>query len=533
MQTNVHIRILWLRPSQRTSQDDSCGVNIAVQFTTTGTAVPALGKSLRYSGSALRAILGRVGWGYGHHRDAGSFSLVSQDAPKLAPASVGDCSGQPVVLDHVAHGQVFHRDEPVATHETKDHVVVVFPSEVGDVYVAVSKLCHGLSPAVVPLPFASDRTPEPSKLGQGLFQVARVGLFGAIRCLEERREPDVDAHRWVVALGDWTLTEIAHDEHVPLTGLSLERERFDCSFDKAVGLHAQSSDVLDAKSGAGQPDAIAMGWELDGVKTISSLEPGVAWLCSALQPSEEGPEGSIEPAHRCLGRREVNAVVPDVDLALGFEPSRLIPVANRELLGFVGGLALREAGVVESPMRLDHRRKHRGLPVVGPDAELGNRVHELLPFLAFDVATNRRFGYGSNAACVVAAAPERWQSRAERSELFSQLMRASALEATDQLSDASSRIRLDEQVNVVGHDLQCVDCSFEVESYRPEDLAEPILDATNENFTAILRAPHEVVLERKEGTSVLPVAFGDHVSQYSAGRQLVKKQHGGRASSVA
>jgi hypothetical protein len=112
-------------------------------------------------------------------------------------------------------------------------------------------------------------------------------------------------------------------------------------------------------------------------------------------------------------------------------------------------------------------------------------------------------------------------------------MRASALEAIDQLSDAPSRIRLDEQVDVVGHDLQCVDCSSEVDSYCLEDLAEPSFDATDENFTAILRAPHEVVLEREEGASVLAVAFGDHVSQYSSGRQLVKRQYGRRASSVA
>ena len=69
----------------------------------------------------------------------------------------------------------------------------------------------------------------------------------------------------------------------------------------------------------------------------------------------------------------------------------------------------------------------------------------------------RCFTDQANRTGVVAATPKRWQATTQVRELGAQYPAASALEPIGYPGNAPARVTLNEQVNVVWNDFECVD----------------------------------------------------------------------------
>ena len=93
---------------------------------------------------------------HSHHRDTGSFSLVSQDRQEAAPSGILDCPAEPVVPDHSANVQAFHRDQTVATDQVQSSFMMMLTPLVGDVGMKNTNDLGGLAPIRAALLLATD-----------------------------------------------------------------------------------------------------------------------------------------------------------------------------------------------------------------------------------------------------------------------------------------------------------------------------------------------------------------------------------------
>jgi hypothetical protein len=121
-----------------------------------------------------------------------------------------------------------------------------------------------------------------------------------------------------------------------------------------------------------------------------------------------------------------------------------------------------------------------------------------------------RFRDSPDASDVVRTAPQTGQIRLEPRKLFSKVVAGKSLELCCQSCWRHRRVTLNKQVNVVGHDFQSVNLGLNFFRFLVQQLSQSLLKPVYKDALAILRAPHEVVLQRVPRTSVDSVAIIDH-----------------------
>lgn len=121
----------WPHPGQESPREDvSRCVLISVQDqAAVRAAVPSFSQCLLNDGTAARALLARSCGIHSHDFRTGSFSLAAEDVHEAGPASIGDRTGERVVLDHVGHGQALHADQPIRPDEFQRDLVVMLASQ--------------------------------------------------------------------------------------------------------------------------------------------------------------------------------------------------------------------------------------------------------------------------------------------------------------------------------------------------------------------------------------------------------------------
>jgi len=125
--------------------------------------------------------------------------------------------------------------------------------------------------------------------------------------------------------------------------------------------------------------------------------------------------------------------------------------------------------------------------------------HRLPVLLVFDVLTDCVFGDVAHRLAIVRTRPERREPALEPWKLLPQSPRCVALELADDLLRRKRRVRLHEQVQVVGHDLYRLDDDAEISGLLQKQFAEAFFDRAAQHLAAILRAPDEVVRHVVDG----------------------------------
>jgi hypothetical protein len=78
-----------------------------------------------------------------------------------------------------------------------------------------------------------------------------------------------------------------------------------------------------------------------------------------------------------------------------------------------------------------------------------------------------------------------------------------------QFGNRARRIGLQKQVDVIGHDFQCMNRGFQLSSYLSQELSQSLLYRSNEHRSSILGTPHQMKLQGEDRSSVLDVPL-DH-----------------------
>ena len=105
----------WPHPGQESARENvPSGVLVPVQGQSAMWAV-VLSFAQRFldDSTTARALLARPCWIHGHDLRTGSFSLAAKDVHEAGPASIGDRTGERMILEHLFDGQAFHSDHPV------------------------------------------------------------------------------------------------------------------------------------------------------------------------------------------------------------------------------------------------------------------------------------------------------------------------------------------------------------------------------------------------------------------------------------
>ena len=106
----------------------------------------------------------------------------------------------------------------------------------------------GLAAVLAALLLAGQASLLPAKLGQGCFEIPRIGLLLARRTWSgTRSSPTSIPTAGLVDRLDLHVSEIAGEDHIPLAGFPLKSDGLDLTFDRSMQLDPDRPDVLDAE----------------------------------------------------------------------------------------------------------------------------------------------------------------------------------------------------------------------------------------------------------------------------------------------
>jgi hypothetical protein len=452
--------------------------------------------------SAARALLASPRRVHFHELDTGAFSLMSKRAQEAGPSGVRDRTGQPVVPQHATNVEAFHSDHSIATYKFERCLVTVFPAQVANPGMTPAEPFDSLAPVSPTALLATHRPAPPSEFGQIGLEEARIRFSAPVTGRQERVQSNIDAYRWQSAGLDLDLTEVAREDDKPLFRFQNECRRLHFALRGAVNFDLDAADMLNAKLIAGQTDAVAVSRKLDTSEASVCLETRVARLIPGFYPPEESTEGLVEPSQRSLGGGEVKASKPGVRPPLRFEPSRLLAIGSRFGFRLPGVASLFQAGVVQTPVGLQHLSEFPLLIVVWKQSVFESAAH-LFAFLRFDVPSYCGFRNVSDGASIVASRPESRNPRPKLAELGAHVTTRDTFEAIDNLGNREPGVERDKQVNVVGHYFHRFDRPLVFRCRFVEQLFQALLDRANEHRLAVFRTPYQVNLEREDGPSIL------------------------------
>jgi hypothetical protein len=474
-----------------------------------------------YNLTASRTLLGRSPGIDFHEFDPGTFGLGSKRQNEVAPGNIADRPAQPIVLEQFVDAQALDRDKSVATDQFQSSLVMMLASEVRHSCVGPGNLLASFA-AVLAVPFfTGEASLFPAKLRKCCFEVPRIGLFLARVRGEKRGQPDVDSDSGIGRRLNLYVSEIAREDHIPLVGFPNQSDGLDLTFDRSMQFDPDRPDVLDAEPLPVELDSVAVSGELDRIESVSSFEPRESGFLACFDSSKECDVGFVKSPHCRLGAAEVEASEERIHPSFVLEPTRAIRIADRRFVDLVGKLSVIKADIVQATMRFEHRFKLSLLILVCPESELECPSHRLLSFLICDIALNRCSRDVTDRAGEVTPAPKRRQSGSQRGELLPQYPRCKSFQPVHDLGNAERWIAFHEEVNVVGHDLEGVNRHAQLSGLLIKQDPQAMLDIASQNGPSILRAPHDVILEREDGPLVFSVSVV-HALDYTTDRQLVK-----------
>jgi hypothetical protein len=385
-------------------KDIACGVLVGVRAVSACLACKSrLGEPIFTSCMTARlAAVGRVpGVDFDPYAPS-VFRFSAQNRNEVAPARVTDTSVEPGLgrcsigqeptrvlrvgsgfgpTQHIGDGQVFHRDQVVASDQLSRGFVVEVPARVGNLAVPRG---HGLAPAhavVRPAHGAAKpllRGSQPVCRGASPARIINViAVGGSGKGDDAQIDAGVPSRCRQRTSGDLVAGQ---DQHPPAT-FSANLERLHLASHLAVRGDLDLSDALQIYAvGVRVPTrAISIFGPLDGGKPALTFEPWISWLSTAFDPSEISGESSVKPPQGgLLARkrpiRQIRTYASDLT-----QLDRLIPVTNRGLAMRPGVATFLERAIVKLTMSFHTGREGHMLARRGAQTKLERAPHTIAP----------------------------------------------------------------------------------------------------------------------------------------------------------
>ena len=470
--------------------------------------------------SAPGTLLTRILWGYVHHNRTGAFSLVAKDAHECRPGDIGDRTGKSVVPEHVGYSEAFHGNRPVATKQVIDHLVVELVSFIAHPGVQLLNSLDGFL-AVLPAFFlAGKRSLSASKFGKLNLKKVWIGNVFPITGGEKEFYPHIHAHGRKIVYGGGQFAEIAGSDQMPFSSFFFEGKGFNRSLYRPMQIYPDQTHMLNAEFAPTKPNAVSVGGKFDTVEVVSGFESGISGLFSVFYAAKEVLIRFIQTAHGCLRGREIDAGKVFVCFSFFLKPRGLVRVLDALSFRFKSTLSLRKADVVQAAVGLKHDVEFPLLVPVGPKSVFECFSHSLA-LLCFNVFANSLFGDISNGGGIVGTGPKGWKPGPKLGKLLAEDRRRIAFEPVDDLGNTQDRLRSDEDVNVVGHNLKGFDHDLQFGGLLQKEFFQSRIHRRLKHLSTVLRTPNEVVLETVNGSGICFVSRF-HVRQYTSVGKIIQ-----------
>jgi len=463
--------------------------------------MPPLAQCLRYGRSASAPL----GCAVGVHPDqpsTGAFSLVVDLGKELSPTGVVDRlgqhpAGQPLDV------QVLYRNQVVGVDDLTGGPVVEGRTLIPHVSVDTLKFTDRLTSTVTPPLPAGDFALCSAKAGLGLAVVSGVGYFSPVAQNGKVSQAEIDANG-LAGGGQGLGGGFNAEAYVPFPALPFQCQRLDLALQGPVELHLNLSHALNIEPPVvPQLTAVAIGRKGVAVVVPVGLEPREPRLLAGLHPTEERLECLIHSPEHVLAGGVVSK--PKVArCSYLFQLVCLAVVVASGSLHLPSISAFLQSAVVQATGFRKLVFQGKRLCGVRVETVLEGSPH-LSSLLVLDVPLDSGRRDVANGTDVVRTAPESGKPRAQHWKLLPQYPGGQSLELTGDMRWRPGGVRFDKNMHVVRHNLQSVNCGSHCSSRPLHKLFQPDGDISHQKRLAVLRAPHEVILERKYGSSIATV----------------------------
>ena len=296
-------------------QDIHTGIAVAVHDeATVRTLVDADRKENLLAMTTARAGLRRVGRRDAHHGSRGLFRLREQLHEKRRPCRIIDAFCQAGILDHVAHDQGLHRDQPEAIDQLARlllHKVLAPPAD------ALMDTRHHLAPLRTLFGALLSFSEAALDTGKGMLLLPEEpGVLDplASREIGKGGEPHINTNLELRWGQDIRLHLVTGERHVPFVrSRSGDGSRLHDAFERTVHHELEMSNFREAQF-ALFIDAKTRLWVGQAPVAILGFITGIAGRQSSFDTTEERLEGFIHPMQDILQDLRVDALVLGADL---------------------------------------------------------------------------------------------------------------------------------------------------------------------------------------------------------------------------
>ena len=480
--------------------------------------MPSLAKSLRIRRSAYASL--RRSTGVDFHQHATSFRrFVRELLGERRPSGVIHGLGQHST-SQAFYVQLFNHNQPEHCNQRPGHLMREIRSLIAYVSVSALQLSNGFLSVITAPPATGDLALRPAQRGLGLFVTSRIFDLGSVRERGKGCQSNVKASLVSRRLQGLGLAFNAEDG-VPLSGLALDHYGFDIAFDWPMQLQLNLSHALNMQFPVFQQSAsIAVTGEGNAVVSAGSPKAGITSFLTSLDASEESFESLINTAQYILTAREVS----ERQIAVGanlFQLIGLIVVVDRSVTNAVRFTALLKRGIVETASFNQLAVKRHDLSVTGikPVFKI---LLQLSTLLICDVLLDRRLRDVAHRADVITSTPKRRKSGFEPRKFFTQNAGSEAFELRRNVRRSQRRIRLNEDVNVIRHDLKRMYRRAKFSGFFFQQFFQSLSHVAAENRLAVFWTPNQVVFEREDRASIPSISSVNHRKQVNISLDILQ-----------
>jgi len=363
-----------------------------------------------------------------------------------------------------------------------------------------------------------ERPLRPAKHRQLIFEVFGIRDMLPVAGCQKRFNADVKTNYGEITLLGGLVRHLAADLDIPFVRFRGDRHGTNYGFFRqgAVLIDPDHADMLDTQAVPEEPDTIPMRGELDAGEPVTPFEAWVSGLFTGYYSTEKRVKCLVKPSHGGLSGAEVDPGEEGVCDSLFLEPGGLFSVPDASLFRLVSGLPLFEAGIVETPVGLQHDAQLSLLVPICPEPVFEGAQH-LSALLTLDVMPNGFFTNAAHCAGIITPGPEGGEARLKEREFGSQYSGTCSLDPVNDLRHRPAWVGLDKEVDVVRHDLVNVNHGINFGSDIPDDFNQTGRNVIGQHRPTVFRAPDQVVLERENGAGVFCIACPHRNNMLQAG----------------
>ncbi|EFO82073.1 hypothetical protein OSCT_0072 [Oscillochloris trichoides DG-6] len=270
-------------------------------------------------------------------------------------------------------------------------------------------------------------------------------------------------------------------------------------------------DVLEIDLAPVEATAVPIGRKLNGRKTIAPFEPGIPRRLPRFDATEERPKRLVQTPQGGLTARKVRCGEEGVGRACGLQLSRLFAIGHAALLLFPRLFAFRKRIVVEPPMRFKHDA-HRGVLLTGwVQPVFEGFAHGLAPLLLFDVLLDDLSRDVTATANGGTSTPQRRQALLEAGKLLAQHAGCVAFERIGEMVWRFGWRGAHQEVNMIRHHLQPFNRHAQRIGLFVQEGFQPVGNLPVQHLAPVLRAPDNVIVQRRDAARVPDVVHRTHV----------------------